>query len=99
MPTALRVVIAINLVATVLIGLVAWFAGGFVSPMPPREGPAELRLVPVSIVQRAVPSASVVPTPVVSSSSTPEPIAPRWRVGPDGTVRFAPEIPAAGTRP
>lgn len=99
MPTALRVVIAVNLVATVLIGLVAWSADGFVSPLPPQEGPAELRLVPVRIVHRAVPPAPVVPTPVVSFPSSPEPIAPRWRVGPDGNVRFAPDIPAAGTRP
>lgn len=99
MPTALRVVIAINLVATVLIGLVAWSAGGFVSPLPPREGPTELRLVPVSIVHRTEPPASVVTAPVVSLTSTPEPIAPRWHVGPDGIVRFAPEIPATGARP
>lgn len=92
MPNALKAVIAFNIIAAVLIWLVAYgYGGGFTGGLlrPATEAPP-MRLDAVTRRAPEVPSAPVGTNAAPLPSRGPDTPAP-WTVLPDGSIRFSEE--------
>ncbi len=92
MPTAIRAVVAFNIVASIVVIVAAYsFGGGFAAnPFPPEH---EIRLEPIDpIGSTPAPVASVRASR--SAATLPpefdriEPLAPRWETDRDGRIRL-----------
>jgi hypothetical protein len=91
-PNALKAVIAFNIIAAVLIWLVAYgYGGGFTGGLlrPSVEGPP-MRLDAVAPRAPEVPSDAVRSEPPPPPATGPDAPAP-WTVQPDGSIRFSDE--------
>ena len=92
MPTALKVVVAVNVVSVTAIALLALIAGGQLLPgaYSSDEG-HEIKLVPIQPDEPTVREEIARPVQraaIPAEYRTPDPAPSPWIVQPDGSVRF-----------
>jgi hypothetical protein len=96
MPTGLKVVVAFNIVLTILIGVVFWSVAYAPAPFPPDlRNSLELTLVPIRVALREPSEVDPKKATAVAERieippeyRTPDPNPSPWVIQPDGTVRF-----------
>lgn len=91
MPIELKIVVAINVIATILLSLVMFgFGGGMVYGVFPFSKSIELTLVPIEPAKRESPVApeAAQPMNIPADFRTLDLSPPLWKLMPDGTVQF-----------
>lgn len=90
MSTASKFACLLSISATLLLAAMAWIAAQLLTPVLTEAPSRPMQLVPVAHLDPAVPTAPLTSHP--ATQRMPEPIAERWRVGPDGSLVFPMEV-------
>jgi hypothetical protein len=88
--TASKFACLLSISATLVLAAMAWIAAQMLTPILTEAPSRPMQLVPVAHFDPTVPIAPPASPP--ATQPRPEPIAERWRVGPDGSLVFPMEV-------
>lgn len=95
MPIELKIVVAINVIATILLSLAMFGSGGGMAyGVFPFSKSIELKLVPIEPAKRELPAAPerAARMEIPAEFRTLDLSPPLWKLMPDGTVQFEPAV-------
>jgi hypothetical protein len=90
MPTELKLIIGLNVVATVVLAFFTLGGGGFVAGVLPPDQDFEIKMVMIAPPreERVVAAAPVARLDIPAEYRTPDLSPSPWKILPDGSVRF-----------